>query len=880
MQELLYTSAPKGLKPGSSGFCTVISSAGMSAPVATGLESLSAYRPVYPPNDPQAALNPVACSHLQIFLAGQKQHVLSRVAAYGLDYSQRTNKIAHHVVIDRDDLPTAGPSWVLRDSGLMREDWDGVPKVVAADRPVPQGSMQAKICHAWQQTTGDAGWGGVLAEAFLKNSERLVYLVYEPGMDVLPLIDEAIALLPPERRWEVTFTTYFTKLPKGATCQWRCVLAGSPEANESRRHVQALRINLCEPMGKANGGEYVTAARTGQFPDRTESTDAPLLTPIPTSSESKTDNDAPLRIKPTSDKAPPPPQLSSRPPASHRKKKAKRTALWSTMSVLALVLVAGVSIFFLNKNGRTQPQTETKVAVAENNNPKLPGAPPVTPKIVEESPPPVQAPPKMVAPVQATLDATEPPAKLTEKNDNSMSKSGESSASTASAKDSATATAVMPVKATPIAADNDGQDHPSELEVLHWRPTVAKLEKGKTLKLLEVPTANETSQVLVRIPYDLKGRFKANGGTVEVKTPSTAGTSEANGFSPYLTFDIKGKEVSLTPQVDMSAEDINRFVLEIGQPNKPPTSVVFLHKKLLHPDNGRLAAANGLPEDFKKNSKERNSRILDMFQVRGLDIVLLEDHVVHASVNNLSLQQKESNPIPKGIKFRLAISLNGFVKKQSELLPICEGFQEGQGDLSIELIVKSQEQVEDEITPSTLDASRVAVKHPVLHVSVAPELKFGGLDGHLLQMCKSYWENEIQDLDFEKEVSESFVNKETVIKWVPPSFVRTHKDVSTLLGEVEEYKKTWTTAKGNLNLADAPKKTVVDKIDMKIRAIQQVAKFLEAFHDLLVRLNEIEKLDLIRVRIDQKAVGDSGETLYMPFILIQNEALVEQEPQE
>src|SRR4051812_6783587 len=64
IQELLYTSAPKGLKAGSRGFCTVLSTQGMSAPLAAALEGLSGYRPLFAPTDPRHASNPVVHSHL------------------------------------------------------------------------------------------------------------------------------------------------------------------------------------------------------------------------------------------------------------------------------------------------------------------------------------------------------------------------------------------------------------------------------------------------------------------------------------------------------------------------------------------------------------------------------------------------------------------------------------------------------------------------------------------------------------------------------------------------------------------------------------------------------------------------------------------------
>ena len=64
-QELLYTSAPRGLKPGSRGFCTVVCTRDMPPALAAGLESLSAYRHVFPPGDPNAERNPVAWSHVK-----------------------------------------------------------------------------------------------------------------------------------------------------------------------------------------------------------------------------------------------------------------------------------------------------------------------------------------------------------------------------------------------------------------------------------------------------------------------------------------------------------------------------------------------------------------------------------------------------------------------------------------------------------------------------------------------------------------------------------------------------------------------------------------------------------------------------------------------
>ena len=119
--ELLYTSAPQGLQPGVSGFCTVAMTRGLPSALAEKLESLSAYRAIFAPSDPQAHLNPITHSHVRLQVAGRSYHVLSRIGPAGLDYSDRPNKFAHHLVLEPRELPAGGPAWLLLQPGVMRE---------------------------------------------------------------------------------------------------------------------------------------------------------------------------------------------------------------------------------------------------------------------------------------------------------------------------------------------------------------------------------------------------------------------------------------------------------------------------------------------------------------------------------------------------------------------------------------------------------------------------------------------------------------------------------------------------------------------------------------------------------------------------------------
>lgn len=277
-QELLYTSAPRGLKAGSRGFCTVLSTQGMPAPLATTLEGLSGYRQLYPPSDPKSSTNPVVFSHLKVQAVGRSIHLLSRIADYGLDYSQRANKLAHHVVLDQNELQSGGPAYLLATPGFMRDAWNGEPKVVIPKPVRPERTPPAGVCVAWKEMTGDAGWAGVVAEAFLADPDRILILLFAPGQDVLPLFVEAISLLPVEDRWNVTFSTYFTGLAQGAKCIWRGMVHDSKEAHESLRFVNALRIDLTARIRAcAVGGQLVEAARTGIRP-------IPISKPFPSQS--------------------------------------------------------------------------------------------------------------------------------------------------------------------------------------------------------------------------------------------------------------------------------------------------------------------------------------------------------------------------------------------------------------------------------------------------------------------------------------------------------------------------------------------------------------------------------------------------------------------
>ncbi|MDB5349536.1 MAG: hypothetical protein JWN86_783 [Planctomycetota bacterium] len=372
-QELHYTSAPRGLKPGVKGYCTVASTPHLPGPLAERLESLSGYKQVFPATSPDASRNPVVVSHLRISLGGQDLSVLSRVAAAGLDYTDRSNKYAHHVAITAAERPSAGPAWLAQRAGVLETAWEGEPRIIPTGRAIPSGDTSPAVCDRWGRLTGDPGWAGVLAETFLNDPRRVVYLIRDLGHDLLPLLGEAIALIPPSRRWEVTFSTYFTSLPQGLSCAWRGVLKDSAEATQARRSPEALVLDLTQPMGEAQGGPLVEQARTGLA---AAAPPGPPSRSVPPPREELlvidgTDSDAPDRAvrKPEPARGrdrytvvpalppelalsvPPPPRKTSTRPATNN------TPYYAGLAAAAvLIFVSGLTVGYMAGQNRGKPE--------------------------------------------------------------------------------------------------------------------------------------------------------------------------------------------------------------------------------------------------------------------------------------------------------------------------------------------------------------------------------------------------------------------------------------------------------------------------------------------------------------------------------------------
>ncbi|WP_428308004.1 hypothetical protein [Lacipirellula sp.] len=382
-QELIYTSAPKGLQLGSRGFCTVACTAGMAKPLADRLEALSGYKHLYPPGGESSHLNPVNYSFVTFKLGGKTYYVLSRIADAGLDYTQRSNKLAHHVVLAGSELPPAGPAWLMRQPGFFVTSWEGEPRPIEPRRLPLSPDVGPRKCDVWQTVSGDAGWGGVLAgNDEVSGSMDANILFAPPGERLLELVDEAQALLPSSKRWGATFSTYYSKLPPGVECHWRFLSGESAEAVAARRSHDTLLIDLFAKTGVRSETACVLAARTGAFPPLKPTlkatipeqnilkTIAPLTVPL--------GNGNGKEISPPHDSgaisSPPslPPAVAiSVPSDNYLLTKATRSQPWKLVAILVGILIfasslIGVAIFTFDA---TRPSHGPSIADSPNSHP-------------------------------------------------------------------------------------------------------------------------------------------------------------------------------------------------------------------------------------------------------------------------------------------------------------------------------------------------------------------------------------------------------------------------------------------------------------------------------------------------------------------------------
>ena len=290
MFELVHTSSPTGLLPGTHGFATVAMTAGLPDFLRRRLESLSAYRHLYSVNDLQyLKRNPIAWSHL-ILPSGE--HVLSHVAASAFDYTGRTNRLARHFCFTGEEFSSAnGADALLQRAPELSRPWQGLPRWLQEN---PAWSFQPRNLDlrpgAWIRLFGEekgarlaAGFAVLLAERIQGDGRPVVFrdtLGRDPDASILlQLFRDIIALLPENICSKATFSTYPTDLPAGISC----LLQGAWLEDDSAAPLSDAEPGLDLVDGRIFGENalprdnlFLLTAQTGKRPSPVYASSAPI----------------------------------------------------------------------------------------------------------------------------------------------------------------------------------------------------------------------------------------------------------------------------------------------------------------------------------------------------------------------------------------------------------------------------------------------------------------------------------------------------------------------------------------------------------------------------------------------------------------------------
>ena len=237
-QQLIYTSAKRGLVAGRSGHCTVARSSAMREALMLQLEKLSYYQHLSLSGGQERQI--YSCRVLDI--RGSRFHVLSRIQDAGLDFTNRTNFLAHHLVFTPEEIRQFASApvilrswsgwvkiWNQEPQMLENEDWSGLAKI---------SGVVSVPATTWQQVTGDAvnGYG------LLDSRSGIAFRVDNLSEDqILALFAESLELLElrdPRRdfrvtSWQYTFTTSMQEQDNPADFRWRCLHSDNPVSNRS-----------------------------------------------------------------------------------------------------------------------------------------------------------------------------------------------------------------------------------------------------------------------------------------------------------------------------------------------------------------------------------------------------------------------------------------------------------------------------------------------------------------------------------------------------------------------------------------------------------------------------------------------------------------------
>lgn len=239
--QLIYTSAPRLIEAGRTGFGTVARHRAVSGLLAAAVERFSQFARL-PGHDPRRIVH----AHRILTVGSGTYHVLSCLQDAGSDYTGRTNHIAHHLIAEPREIRALAAAGVTPADVLLsmawRTTWSEGPRYLDPSEEINLSSFAATTSHAWTSVTGDPASAGIL---WSREAQKGCYLILPSGIGGLELFRESL-LVEPAQAWQTRFTTCLEPNDDVADFRWVAL----PSASPMRTHVETsnrLVLDLTRP---------------------------------------------------------------------------------------------------------------------------------------------------------------------------------------------------------------------------------------------------------------------------------------------------------------------------------------------------------------------------------------------------------------------------------------------------------------------------------------------------------------------------------------------------------------------------------------------------------------------------------------------------------
>jgi hypothetical protein len=241
--QLVYTSAPKLLDAGRSGFGVVARSKNLPPLAANAIERFSKFA-----NMQGTDRSRIVMAHRKVTIGNTRLHVLSRIRDSGSDHTGRTNHIAHHLIFSPLEIRQAlaqrlTPADVLVQFAWL-DRWEGAPKAYDGSADIQIGSFlphyAATDRAAWAAATGEPLHSRLLASDGAPKSGALII---PDGLEMPQLLGEALAEC--QNPWEKTFTTSLEPTDELAELDW--VIAYRSDASAISRVSSRAIFDISRP---------------------------------------------------------------------------------------------------------------------------------------------------------------------------------------------------------------------------------------------------------------------------------------------------------------------------------------------------------------------------------------------------------------------------------------------------------------------------------------------------------------------------------------------------------------------------------------------------------------------------------------------------------